>query len=236
MNISSASSSISSSSTATLSLSVISPRDSAFPVYGYFGRTLAYVFAWKNGAWVNYNVECVRQGRSPYFGKYGFSGRFHTEFELAQQTARELKRGIWSDEVQMYPDYEERLAWWNARGEAIDRYLSGPADDPEFYFIGRDGEFERLALAAGKDVVVFGPVHWLGDERPLRSLTLPHKKDMEVRVQLPAGMPQDVLEEFEQQYVYVKGSVSGSGREITVSCATPDDISRIPDPSWTRMD
>ncbi|PLX23162.1 MAG: hypothetical protein C0600_15355 [Ignavibacteria bacterium] len=207
-------------------------RDSNDNVFGYFGRTLAYVYAYKDGEWVNYNVECVRQGGSPYFGKYGFSSRFHDVFEVAQEEARYFKRGIWNTDLQHYPDYEERLSWWNARGASIKRYLGGPAEHDHSYFIGRDGEFERLALAGGKEVVVFGPVHWLGDARPVRTLKLPHKKDLDVRVILPDGMQQDVLEQFEQQYIYARGTVSGGGQEITITCGSPDDISRVPHPSW----
>lgn len=207
-------------------------RDSDGNVYGYFGRTLAYVYAYKNNEWINYNVECVRQGRSPYFGKYGFSSRFHQAFVAAQDEAREHLRGIWDPSIMHYPDYDERLLWWDARGMAIARYIQGPVQHDNCYFIGRDGEFERLALAASKDVIVFGPVHWLDDERPVRALSLPHKKDLDVRVQLPEGMRQETLEDLEQQYVYVKGTVSGGGQQITITCTSPDDISPVPHPMW----
>ena len=58
------------------------------------GRYLAYVMVKKDGNWVNYNIECVRHGFSPYFVKYGRSRRFHREFLEAQKLARDAKLGI----------------------------------------------------------------------------------------------------------------------------------------------
>ena len=52
-----------------------------------YDRYLAYVFAEIDGKWVNYNVECVRAGMSPYFMKYGYSQRFHADF-VAEQCRR----------------------------------------------------------------------------------------------------------------------------------------------------
>ena len=49
---------------------------------------MAYAFAEKNGVWVNYNIEAVRAGMTPYFSKYGFSRRFHKEFLAAEEEAK----------------------------------------------------------------------------------------------------------------------------------------------------
>jgi endonuclease YncB( thermonuclease family) len=59
-------------------------RDHPAEIRDRYNRYLAYVFANKNGTWVNYNVEVVRAGMSPYFPKYGNSRRFHAEFIAAQ--------------------------------------------------------------------------------------------------------------------------------------------------------
>ena len=40
------------------------------------------------GEWVNYNLECVKAGYTPYFVKYGRARRFHKEFVEAQDQAR----------------------------------------------------------------------------------------------------------------------------------------------------
>lgn len=90
-------------------------RDHPKEIRGAYNRYLTYVFANKGERWVNYNVECVRAGMSPYFTKYGYSRRFHDEFSRAQQEAQANKRGIWADGAEHYADYADRLAWWNSR-------------------------------------------------------------------------------------------------------------------------
>ncbi|MBN1447833.1 MAG: thermonuclease family protein [Bacteroidetes bacterium] len=206
-------------------------RDSNDNIYGFFGRWLAYVFAKKNGSWLNYNVECVRMGWSPYYGKYGFSERFHDAFLIAEREARAAGRGIWDPTEQHYPDYDERLRWWNTRGEAIHGFLEAQSVDDGLYFIGRDGEYERLALATGTEVVVFGMVDWITDTRPARTLKLPHKKDIDVLVEIPGDVSEEWLAEREQQYVYVRGTVHGSGRRLQIRPATVENISLSPLPS-----
>lgn len=63
------------------------------PTRGKYGRLLAYVFI--DG--VNFNVELVRQGLSPYYIKYGKSDDYDQEFRNAEQSARKEKLNIWSD-------------------------------------------------------------------------------------------------------------------------------------------
>ena len=53
-------------------------RDHPKEIRGRYNRYLAYVLVERDGEWVNYNVECVRAGMSPYFTKYGYSRRFTT--------------------------------------------------------------------------------------------------------------------------------------------------------------
>ena len=90
-------------------------RDHPAEIRDRYNRYLAYVFAQKGGAWVNYNLEAVRAGMSPYFPKYGNSRRFHQEFLAAQAEAKAAQRGIWAPGAPAYPDYPEREAWWTAR-------------------------------------------------------------------------------------------------------------------------
>jgi len=203
-------------------------RDSRKNVYGYFGRWLALVFARKNGTWVLYNLECVRQGHSPYYGKYGFSERFHEEFKAAQQEARASQRGIWNPSLQHYPDYDERMTWWDARGEAVTRFLEAAGRDEEQFFMGRDGEIERLALHVGEEVVVFGAVDWIDGEKPVASIRLPHKERQAVIVRLPAPPAAGWIREHEQQYVYARGKLSGGGTEMYLDVESDEAISRRP--------
>ena len=90
-------------------------RDHPGEIRDYYGRYLAYVMVKKDGSWVNYNVECVRYGFSPYFVKYGRSRRFHREFVEAQKRAQADQLGIWADGKMHYDDYPERLKWWGER-------------------------------------------------------------------------------------------------------------------------
>ncbi len=58
-----------------------------------YGRLLAYVFV--DG--VNFNLELVREGLSPYYTKYGLSERYDQEFREAERYARKHKLNIWGD-------------------------------------------------------------------------------------------------------------------------------------------
>ena len=62
-------------------------------IRGNYGRLLAYVII--DG--VNFNLELVRQGLSPYYTKYGHSERYDAEFIAAEKEARDEGLGIWGD-------------------------------------------------------------------------------------------------------------------------------------------
>lgn len=145
-------------------------RDHPAEIRDAFQRYLAYVFVQKNGTWVNYNVECVRAGMSPYFPKYGQSRRFHAEFVAAQEEARKAKRGIWADGVMSYPDYEERLAWWNARGEFVAQFRKEGEGKANYIDISHWDATKRLEELLGKEVHVLGLVDdvRIGERGPTR--------------------------------------------------------------------
>lgn len=138
-------------------------RDHPGEIRDYYGRYLAYVFVERNGSWVNYNLEAVRAGMSPYFTKYGRSRRFHKEFTEAQAWARERKLGIWDPNKQHAPDYEERLAWWNKRGEQIWEFEQGMAAHANWIALTRWDSLLELERRLGTEVVVLGAV---GEIRP----------------------------------------------------------------------
>lgn len=133
-------------------------RDHPGEIRDYYDRYLTYVFARKNGDWVNYNVECVRAGMSPYFQKYGRSRRFHDDFVQAQAEARAAKRGIWSDDGEHYDDYDERLAWWDARGDAVWAFEQAAGDAPDHIVLTRFDALMKLNERVGRDVVVLATV------------------------------------------------------------------------------
>jgi len=63
------------------------------PIRGRYGRLLAYVIV--DG--INFNLELVRQGLSPYYTKYGLSQNYDKEFREAERYARKHKLNIWGD-------------------------------------------------------------------------------------------------------------------------------------------
>jgi endonuclease YncB( thermonuclease family) len=145
-------------------------RDDPREIRDRFDRYLAYVFVEKNGTWVNYNVECVRAGMSPYFMKYGYSRRFHEAFVAAQAEAQAAKRGIWDPTLQHYPDYDERLAWWTARGDFLARYQRQADSDPSFIVLTHWDALRRIEEREGKEVAILATVGdiRLGDRGPTK--------------------------------------------------------------------
>ncbi len=63
------------------------------PIRGRYGRLLCYVFV--NG--VNFNLELVREGLSPYYTKYGLSQKHDQEFREAERYARTQELNIWGN-------------------------------------------------------------------------------------------------------------------------------------------
>ncbi len=138
-------------------------RDHPRDIRDRYNRYLAYAFAKKGGKWVNYNVECVRAGMSPYFTKYGQSTRFHAEFVAAQNEARAAERGIWNPATEHYRDYPVRLAWWDLRGEFVAEFQREAKTKPNFVTLTHWDSLTRLAHFEGDEVVLLGNV---GDIRP----------------------------------------------------------------------
>ncbi len=145
-------------------------RDHPKEIRDRFNRYLAYVFVDKGGRWVNYNVECVRAGMSPYFTKYSYSRRFHEEFVAAEAEARAAKRGIWAPDAQGYRDYAERKVWWDARAEFIKRFEAEAAGKDDHVVLTHWDARERLGAKQGRLVTVLGLVSSAspGDRGPAR--------------------------------------------------------------------
>ncbi len=133
-------------------------RDHAAEIRDRFDRYLAYVIAEKDGRWLNYNVELVRAGMSPYFPKYGNSRRFHKEFVEAQAEARAQRRGIWQPGALAYPDYAEREAWWTARADFIEAFRREAGDKPAYIDITHVNALSRLEEHVGKEVHLLGTI------------------------------------------------------------------------------
>jgi endonuclease YncB( thermonuclease family) len=134
-------------------------RDHPGEIRDYYGRYLAYVLVKKDGSWVNYNVECVRHGFSPYFVKYGRSRRFHREFVQAQKLAQADKIGIWAPDKMHYDDYAERMKWWGDREQSITRFEKQMEERPDAYVaLTRWDAMLKLEQRVGKEVTLLGAV------------------------------------------------------------------------------
>lgn len=122
-----------------------------------YGRYLVYVIAIRNdGTEFNYNLECVRQGYSPYFCKYGYSYRFDKEFRDAEQYAVNNSLGIWGKGKFCYPDYSERIMWWDNRAESI-KHFQQIYSRNENYFSFADGtNLEKLQSHINDTITIFG--------------------------------------------------------------------------------
>ncbi|MBN2498982.1 MAG: thermonuclease family protein [Deltaproteobacteria bacterium] len=145
-------------------------RDHPKELRGRYGRYLAYVFARKKGKWINYNVECVRAGMSPYFTKYAYSRRFHDEFVQAQKEAQQKRIGIWDPSKEHYPDYAERLDWWNARADFIKAFEQEAEGKDNYIVLTHWDSLRQLEQNVGKQVVLLGLVGdiKLGDRGPTK--------------------------------------------------------------------
>jgi len=128
-------------------------------VIDMFNRYLVYIIAIKkDGTEFNYNIECVKQGYSPYFSKYGYVARFDNEFKAAQKYAQDNKLGIWSGKELCYPDYDERLIWWDKRGDQIRKFETEYAGKPGYYSMLDQSDFNKLAKHVGDTITIFGTI------------------------------------------------------------------------------
>ncbi|HEY0254887.1 MAG TPA: thermonuclease family protein [Kofleriaceae bacterium] len=148
-------------------------RDHPAEIRDRYNRYLAYVFANKNGQWLNYNVEAVRAGWAPYFPKYGNSRRFHKDFLAAEAEAKAAHRGIWAANVMAYDDYPEREAWWSARGDFVAQFRSeaeGANGKPNMIDLTHWDAMNTLESYVGKEVVILATVGEviIGEKGPTR--------------------------------------------------------------------
>jgi endonuclease YncB( thermonuclease family) len=177
-----------------------------------FDRYLVYVIAMKSdGTEVNYNIESVRNGYSPYFNKYGNSKRFHEQFVEAQEYARENKLGIWDPAKKKYPDYDERLVWWNKRANQLENFEKKFSGTNGYINLSSPTDFEKLANYLGKEVTVFGGIGKVMTDKFPYLLRIPITKGVDFDLvikekdkQLLSEIDIDTMKEF---YIYAKGVV-----------------------------
>jgi endonuclease YncB( thermonuclease family) len=147
-------------------------RDHPKEIRDRFNRYLAYVFVQKDGQWLNYNVEHVRAGMSPYFSKYSYSRRFHDEFVAAEEEARANRVGIWDPTSKSYQDYDERKEWWDARAEFIKEFERVAQERDDYIVLTHFDSLRQLEKRLGQEVTLLATVGEirLGDRGPTRVL------------------------------------------------------------------
>jgi len=208
-----------------------------------FGRLLCHVLL-PDGT--DFNLLLVREGRSPYFNKYGNSLVCHDAFVAAQERARELELGIWNPATNRARSpgapsakrpYDELLPWWQARAEAIDGFRLAAARAGRHTFDSGD----PAALAAALE-------HCLKGGHPLRAfgaverVYVERNGDRTVRLRGPTSheslrivIPRDAWPSFRslelearagealrQNHVYVTGRIEEGTRGPTMLAGSTD--------------
>jgi endonuclease YncB( thermonuclease family) len=181
-------------------------------VLDIYDRYLAYVIAiMKDGTEINYNIEAVKQGYSPYFNKYGNSKRFHKEFVEAQEYAMKNKLGIWNPGKKAYPDYDERLIWWNKRAEQLENFEKKYSGNPNYLNLNHEKDFDRLKDFAGKEVIVFGSISEILKNKTPYLIRIPHNRvktfDVVVYVEYISLIDELDLDYQKEFYTYFKGKI-----------------------------
>lgn len=196
-----------------------------------YGRYLVYVIGIReDSSEFNYNVECVKNGYSPYFMKYGYSKRFHNEFVEAQKYAREHRLGIWSGEKLCYPDYKERLEWWARRAKAIAMFEKNYKGKPECFSIMDDKDFHDLKNHEGEEVTVFGSISEIyKDKEPhLIRFSFSNTEHFVLTV-FPEHvklMEEMEIEDLIGEFVYVKGKLKSYQGKVEIDFTDKKQIWR----------
>jgi len=175
-----------------------------------FGRYLVYMIViMKDGTEVNYNVECVRQGYSPYFNKYGNSTRFHNEFVEAQEFAKSNSLGIWDPAKKHYPDYEERIVWWDKRAKQIEDFEKNNSGKENYLNLNSDKDFASLGNYIGQEITVFGGISNILTKKFPYLLRIPHSKSESFDIVVyeeNAGLLEEInIDDLKEYYIYAKG-------------------------------
>ncbi len=186
-------------------------KDDSLRSIDAYGRYLVYVILIKDGREVNYNIECVKQGYSPYFNKYGNCKRFDREFREAQEYAQKNKLGIWNKKTLGYPDYPQRIEWWEKRANQIKNYEDKYEYDKNYFNLMNDGEYSRLSKYLDKEIVVFGNISDVKESSNLTKLKINISKGVDFDLVI-FNDNKDILDKFnidvnKEYSIYAKGKL-----------------------------
>ncbi len=217
-----------------------------------YGRLLCHVLL-PDGT--DFNLLLVREGKSPYFDKYGFSELCHEAFVDAQERARAAELGIWNPstnratqpgEPEVVRPYDELLPWWRCRALAIEAFRARRAAAPETTVAADDPDALVAALGRDEPVHVFGAVERTFDEDDgaLTVLLRSADRDRAFRARIPAALreafaPLDLPargESYRQNYVQVHGRLVRGQRGPEIVVAERDDLTLAgPEPSAVEL-
>jgi endonuclease YncB( thermonuclease family) len=206
--------------------------------FDIYGRLLCHVIL-PDGR--DFNLLLVELGKSPYFNKYGNSLICHDAFVAAQRKARAEKLGVWNPATnaaakagapEAKRPYDQLLPWWDARAVALDDYRAKHAADAAHHVEAEDPVAMAAATALGEEVHVFGSPYRLFDETDgtWTILFRATDRDRALRVRIKekdrAAFVKHAIEltveEFHQNYVWVRGEVVDTGRGFELRCSDPD--------------
>lgn len=220
-------------------------RDDPRQIRDRFNRYLAYVFAKKNGVWVNYNVEVVRAGMAPYFTKYGYSTRFDQEFRDAQDEAQKAHRGIWEPGAMAAQDYDERFKWWNARGDFVRAWQKEAEGKADHLMIDEWDIMTKLESYVGREVTIIGTIGdvKIGDRGPTRvSLSRRVHSDLPLIFWDKDVFVASGIGAWKGEYVSVTGTVTvyenkyNHRKQLQIVVDRPSQIRLSPIPGLTLPD
>lgn len=197
-----------------------------------YGRLLCHVVL-PGGE--DFNLRLVREGRSPYFDKYGRCQLAHEALVSAQAEARRAGRGLWDPrtnrartpgEPSAVRPYDRLLPWWDARARAIDTFRAEARARPGEVLSAEDPAGLAAALARtrgtpGARVTVFATIAHL-DEAPGGALTVwlhggSHDRALHVTLSVEERarlepLLRSTIGEFRQNHLWVRGRLAGNAR------------------------
>ncbi len=179
----------------------------------FFGRHLAYVWIQKHGdstGWLNYNIEAVRAGMSPYYTKYGYSELYHDAFVAAESEAKAAKRGIWAPDVKAYPDYNRREREWAERAKSIRTFRERFQNTPDFIELGTDVALATLRERIGQRVTVFGFVDRYSPSAKPPKIQMSHRyrENVVIVTKPPVKFPTSQISLKNGEFIYAEGTVT----------------------------
>ncbi|HMS33561.1 MAG TPA: thermonuclease family protein [Ignavibacteria bacterium] len=194
-----------------------------------FGRYLVYLIAvMKDGTEINYNIECVKQGYSPYFNKYGNSKRFNKEFIEAQNYARDKSLGIWDPNKKHYPDYDKRLEWWNLRAKQIDDFETKYSGNELYFNLASDKDYARLENYLDQEITVFGNISDILTKKYPYLMRIPHTKNETFEIVIHeenAGMLADLDMDTKKEFsTYIKGKLEKYNGKYQIVLRNKEDL------------